>query len=105
MARRRRLPQLMHERHRTMTDTNDTPTATNSEPFNVHEFLAKHRMIGVVWCIEDVQSVRPNLTDDQAWEGLQAVERRHDPEIGINWVTLEIFADDLFPEPDSKQEA
>jgi len=88
-----------------MTDTNDNPTATNPEPFNVHEFLAKHRMIGIVWCIEDVQEVRPDLTDDQAWEVLQAVERRHDAEIGINWLTLEIFADDLFPEPRNGKEA
>jgi hypothetical protein len=62
------------------------------------ELLAKHRMIGIVWRIEDVQGVRPDLTEDQAWEVLQEVERKHDGEAGTNWTTLEFFADELFPE-------
>jgi hypothetical protein len=88
-----------------MTDTNNTPTTADNEPFDTndaHQLLAKHRMIGVVWCIEDVKEVRPHLTDDQAWEVLQEVERKHNAELGISWMTLEIFADDMFPEPDDE---
>jgi hypothetical protein len=75
----------------------------DDEPIDAHKLLAKHRMIGVVWCIQDVQEVRPDLTDDQAWEVLQEVERKHDAEYGINWTTLEIVADDLFPRPTSRR--
>jgi hypothetical protein len=85
-----------------MTDKNDIASTTGSDPLDAHELLAKHRMIGVVWCIQDVREVRPDLTDDQAWEVLQQVERKHDAEYGISWTTLEIFADDLFPKPDLK---
>jgi hypothetical protein len=75
----------------------------NDEPIDARELLAKHRMIGVVWSIVDVQQVRPHLTDDQAWEVLQEVERKHDAECGITWTTLEIVADGLFPTPTSRR--
>ena len=80
-------------------------TTGDDEPIDAHLLLAKHRMIGVIWCIQDVQQVRPDLTDDQAWEVLQEVERKHDAEWGINWTTLEQFAEELFPETTSEQEA
>jgi len=86
-----------------MTDKNDIATTPGSDPVDAHEFLAKHRMIGVVWCIEDVQAVRPDLTDDQAWEVLQEVERKHDANWGICWITLEVVANHLFPQPTSRR--
>ena len=57
-----------------MTDKNDNATSHDSEPIDAHELLAKHRMIGVVWCIDDVQQLRPDLIADQAWQVLQEVE-------------------------------
>ena len=69
----------------------------DNEPVDARKLLAKHRMIGVVWCILDVQEVRSDLTDDQAWEVLQEVERKHNAEVGISWATLEFFADEMFP--------
>ncbi|MFV0443449.1 MAG: hypothetical protein ACK5Q5_07750 [Planctomycetaceae bacterium] len=63
----------------------------------LHRRLAKRRQIAVVWSIEDVQSLRPDLTDDQAWEVLQIAERQHDCEQGLNWETFEVIADDVFP--------
>jgi hypothetical protein len=84
-------------------------TINTEEPIDinrqVHQLLAKHRQIAVIWCIEDVQSVRPHLTEDQAWEVLQQVGDIHDAEWGISWTTLETVADDLYPEPAGKQEA
>jgi hypothetical protein len=75
--------------------------ATASEYFDVnrhvHELLAKHHSIAAIWHIDDVKGIRPHLTDDQAWEILEEVGRKHDAEYGITWLTLEIFADDLFP--------
>ena len=80
-----------------------TTSSTDNDPVDVylrvHQLLAKHRCIATIWYIDDVKGVRPDLTDDQAWEVLQEVERHHDAEYGINWTTLEITAEMLFPEP------
>ena len=59
---------------------------------DVHVLLAPRRQIASIWSIEDVQSVRPGLTDDQAWDVLQRVRRCHDATIGINWDVLKIHA-------------
>ena len=73
---------------------------------DIHELLAKHRQIAAIWGIEDVQSIRPDLSEGQAWEVLQQVDRHKDAELGITWLTLEMAADDLFgnaPETNSKE--
>ena len=73
---------------------------------DLHELLAGRRKIAAIWCIEDVQAVRPDLTDDQAWEVLQEAQRKQDATMGISWDTLEILAEDLFgsvPETDSQE--
>jgi hypothetical protein len=66
---------------------------------HVHQLLAEHRQIAAIWCIDDVKGIRPDLTDDQAWEVLEQIGDKHDAEMGISWTTLETVADDLFPEP------
>ena len=63
---------------------------------DIHELLADNRIIGHLWGIEDVQEVRPDLNDDQAWQVLQTIERRLDSQHGMNWDTIEIIADELF---------
>jgi len=50
-----------------------------------------------------VKHIRPDLTDDQAWEVLEQVGDKHDAEWGITWTTLETVADDLFPEPTNER--
>ena len=67
---------------------------------DLSELLEQRRQIALVWGVEDVQEVRPDLTDDQAWQVLQAAHRHHDCEIGLTWQNLEWFAGELFPEPD-----
>ena len=74
---------------------------------DIHELLAKRRQIAVVWSIEDVQSVRPDLTDDQAWLVLLDVDRYNDDTIGINWDVVDCHAELLFgdaPETDEAEE-
>lgn len=83
-----------------MIDTSDdtatsTPAIEDIDSY-VLRLLAKHRKIAAIWCIEDVKAIRPDLTEDQAWEILQQVESSHDAENGISWTTLETIADDLF---------
>ena len=53
--------------------------------------------ISIIWHIEDVQSIRPDLTDEQASFVLRHLEKNHDATVGINWDTIEVIADCLFP--------
>lgn len=73
--------------------TNSTTSTTN-----VHQLLADRKQIAVIWSVEDVQSVRPDLTAQQAWEVLQHCRRSHDATIGINWEVLEVVSGIYFPE-------
>ena len=67
---------------------------------DIHELLAENRMIAHIWGIADVQEVRPDLDDDQAWQVLQTVERHLDSQYGITWDTVELLAEDLHgPKP------
>jgi hypothetical protein len=58
------------------------------------------RFIDDRWYESDVQSVRPDLTSDQAWAVLRGVKDTHDAEIGINWDVIRFVADTLYPEPE-----
>lgn len=64
----------------------------------IHEILQDHitEEIAIVWHIEDVQSIRPDLTDEQASQVLAYAQKNHDATTGINWDALEIIADDLY---------
>ena len=53
-------------------------------------------VITISWSTEDVQSVRPDLTDEQAATVLDYVLDNHDANEGINWGVLENAADMLF---------
>ena len=80
-----------------------------SEPteVDVHALLAGRRQIAAIWGIDDVKAVRPELTDQQAWEVLKLVDRRHDAEVGINWVALQCAAEELYgdaPDTDEPEE-
>ena len=74
--------------------------ATGAE-LDVHRLLAGRRQVAVIWSIEDVQAVRPELTDDQAWEILKRCYDKHDCEVGFTWQYIEDVADILFPEQPS----
>src|SRR5580700_10847119 len=41
--------------------------------------------ITIIWHIKDVQRVRRDLTDQQAFQVLQRVEDKHDARHGVNW--------------------
>jgi hypothetical protein len=74
------------------------PSGLASEPAgaDVAAVLAGRCQIAPIWSVGDVQSVRPDLTDGQAWEVLQAAGRQHDASIGITWEVLRSHADGLF---------
>ena len=70
---------------------------------DVCQTLHDRRQVAVIWCIEDVQGVRPDLTDDQAWEVLQECEHCHDCEFGFTWTHIETVADELYPSPPKRK--
>jgi hypothetical protein len=77
----------------------DAGCATETTKLNdlsIHGLLAQRRQVAVVWSTENVQGVRPDLDDDQAWEVLQECRRLHDCELGFNWLLIETVADNLF---------
>ena len=45
------------------------------------------------WHIEDVQSVAEDLSDDEAREVLRIMDRKSDANIGINYDSIEAWAD------------
>jgi hypothetical protein len=83
------------------------PDSPASEPCetDILDLLAKRQQIAVIWSVEDVQENRPDLSDDEAWEVLQAVKHDHDCNYGITWDTLEMTASNLFPEPPTSEAA
>jgi len=57
------------------------------------------RQIALIWDIDDVKMVRPDLTAEQALDVLEKTKSEHDTTIGVSWDTLEIWADMLYPSP------
>lgn len=83
------------------------PSVEHEFDIDLDEQLALNRQVADIWGTEDVQQVRPDLNDDQAWEVLQTVDRRYDSEYGIAWSTIQIIARELFgdaPETDDARE-
>jgi hypothetical protein len=75
-----------------------------TDRIDINAVLAASKQIAAIWCIEDVQKVRPDLSDEQAWEVLQEVDRKHDASLGISWTTLQCVAEDLFGDaPESNE--
>lgn len=54
--------------------------------------------IAIVWHIDDVLEVRPDLSREQAFEVLKQAKENHDANIGINWDVLTDCAERLFAE-------
>lgn len=54
--------------------------------------------IKIVWHVEDVQSIRPDLNVRQCCSVLTAARDNHDATIGINWEVLSCIAQELYPE-------
>ena len=53
--------------------------------------------ITIKWHISDVQQVA-DVTDEEARQVLQMAKHYHDANYGINWETLEIYADTILKE-------
>lgn len=54
--------------------------------------------IQICWHVSDVQEIRPDLTEDEAYRVLLEVLSEHDSRVGINWDVIEEMASVLYPE-------
>ena len=54
------------------------------------------------WHIDDVQSMRPDLNDDQCIEVWQAMADWFDANDGINWDVITMTAEQLYPQEDEE---
>jgi hypothetical protein len=63
----------------------------------VRKHTEPETQIEIVWSIEDVLEVRPDLNSGKAMQVLKRAKDCHNAEIGINWEVLETVAHDLFP--------
>ncbi len=77
------------------------PSLANVPPDDreIHALLASRHEVAVIWSVEDVLELRPDLDEEQAWKVLQQCSHVHDCEVGFNWHLIEYVANDLFPEP------
>ncbi len=54
--------------------------------------------IAIIWDVEDVMQECKWLTEEQAYEVLHYLKRKHDANIGINWEVIQHWAEYLHPE-------
>jgi hypothetical protein len=80
-------------------------TKTDYAAIDIHELLEQCRQVAVIWSIEDVQELRPDLDGEQAWRVLKECERVHDCSVGFTWDLIDSVADDLFPQAPAEEKA
>lgn len=81
----------------TCISTNGSPADPTA--IDIHDLLRQRRQVAMIWSIEDVQSLRPDLNDDESWDVLQKCLKWYDSEDGITWGLIEGVVEDLYPLP------
>lgn len=74
----------------------DTAHLPDEFEVDLDELLQQNRIIGHLWTINDVREVRPQLTEEQAWEVLRESQDSLAVDERLNWNHIEKVADDLF---------
>lgn len=69
---------------------------------SLREALARHGYMAVLWHIDDVLHLRPDLTAEQAMEVLQECVDKHHADWGITSETIRTMAEELFPLDNTK---
>lgn len=67
------------------------------KPARVYCYHPLKKTIQISWSVEDVESVRPDLTLREQMLVLRALKMQHDAELGINWAVIEATAIALYP--------
>ena len=72
-------------------------TAEPDEKLNRAIESLDNNVVLFIWCVDDVMSVRPDLSHDEALEVLTVCHETHDANYGMNWQFIEYVANDMFP--------
>lgn len=73
-------------------------------PYNLDSLLKPFQSMAVVWTTDDVQHIRPDLSEAQAMDVLCLSQENHGANFGINWDTLSFAAELLFGEAPAPEE-
>lgn len=57
-----------------------------------------NRVLTELWTLEDVRSIREDLSEEQALSVLESLAKNYSADTGINWDVLEAEAEYLYPE-------
>jgi hypothetical protein len=71
------------------------PVAANNTTSVTGTYDASQQ-IAILWSVNDVHSVRPDLDTEQCLAVLASVKHNHDAEQGVNWTVLGLIADQLY---------
>lgn len=63
----------------------------------VQDYLNENKCVAIIWTIDDVKSVRPDLDDEQCYAVLQEYQQGYDCNANGDWDALETHAEELFP--------
>ena len=74
-----------------MEDVND------KSYYNIYGYTPSNS-IAIIWCIDDVKQVRPDLNDEDCLDVLYYADRKHDASMGITYDTLQYISDYLYPQ-------
>ena len=69
------------------------------EDVDVHDLLAQHRAIALLWDADMLLSHYKHLTAGQAWEVLRECERHYTAEAGLTWDDVAETVTEMFPDP------
>ncbi len=84
---------------RNLLDGEPLSVSLELEEYEIHELLRPQEIIADLWTTFDVLELRPDLTREQAWEVLKAVQNGYDVGHGISGYTVHAFARDLYGPP------
>lgn len=77
----------------------DRPLAPVGEmPSAITRFNPK-KEVAIIWTVSDVQTVRPDLTDEEALSVLLKCKHKHDCDVGITWDVIRDVAGMYFSVP------
>lgn len=74
-----------------------TSHQSDASATDIHAVLDERHEVAVIWCVEDVQSLRPDLDEEESWHVLQRCRKVHDCNHGFTWDLIQYVADDLYP--------
>ena len=70
---------------------------TDNQPLNFGYGYNDTNSIAIIWCIDDVKSIRSDLNDEECLDVLDRADQKHDASMGISFDTLHFHANYLFP--------